>query len=48
MPQAHFVRGPSPVTVLVEEAPYNVAATGPGLSAGPAARDALREFEGAV
>ena len=41
VPHAHFVRGPSPVMVLVEEASYKVAAPGLGLSAGPAARETL-------
>jgi len=43
MPHAHFVRGPTPETVLVEEASYKVAAPGDGLSAVPAAREAFYE-----
>jgi hypothetical protein len=31
VPHARFTRGPSPVTVRVEEASYKVAATGPDL-----------------
>ena len=41
MPRAHFVRGPPPVTVLDEEASYEVAASGHSLSAVPAARETL-------
>ena len=38
VPHAHFVRGPSPITVWVGNASYIWAATGHVLSAVPAAR----------
>ena len=41
VPHTRFARGPTPVTVLVEEASYMVAAPGHGLSAVPAAREAF-------
>ena len=43
MPHAHFVRGPTPGTILAEEASYKMVASGHGLSAVPAAREALNE-----
>ena len=46
MPLTRFARGPPPVTVLVVDASYIRAATGPGLSAGPAAREVLGEIGG--
>ena len=41
MPHAHFVRGPTPVTVLVVEASYERAAPGKHLAVLPVAREAL-------
>jgi hypothetical protein len=41
VPHAHFVRGPTPVTVLVEEASYPRTAPGKRLTALPAARETL-------
>jgi len=48
MPHAHFVRGPTPVTVLVEEASNKVAASGKHLSVRPAAHEALSGVAKAV
>ena len=43
MPHAHFVRGPTPVTVLDGEASYMRTAPGNGLSAFPLGREVLSE-----
>jgi len=43
MPHAHFVRGPSPVTVWMERASNMVAATGKHLAALPAAGETLTD-----
>ena len=39
MPHAHFVRGPTPFTLLGGGGSYKKAASGNGLSAVPAARE---------
>ena len=44
MPHTHFVRGPSPVPVLVGKASNSGAASGRHLSVPPAAREALLEM----
>ena len=41
MPHTRCARGPSPVTAVVEEASYKVAASGKHLLVLPAAREAL-------
>ena len=43
MPHAHFVRGPTPVTVLGSDASYRRAAPGKHLTVLPAAREAFYE-----
>jgi len=45
MPHAHFVRGPAPGTVLMKRASYMRAASGNGLAAVSAAREALSEID---
>ena len=48
VPLAHIVRGPSPMTVLVQEASHIKAASGNGLSAVPAARETFWEIGGTI